>query len=120
MRYQEKVMGSSIGGFFITRYAFWRKMMLVVTAIINAGILSFWEGNPNVDDPVPVTPSSYDTFLLVFGGIHIFTTFCVVVTYFLLNPPQNPLSKETRKKVMAVVIVLLTSRHSCLATSESL
>lgn len=116
MRYKKTIMSNPIGSLLITHYKLWRRLMLIMTTAINASILTLWEGSFDLDDPVPVTPGYYGLLLNILGGIHIFATLGVVITYFLLNPPRNPFGKRARAKVSFEI--LFTVLNAVTAASQ--
>jgi hypothetical protein len=89
IKYQRELSSwSAIAHILIIRKGEWRLMLLVVTAVINIMMLTYWKADDgDVFTIEPSVPDWFNGVILVLGIVHLIASMLVCMSYSLVNPP---------------------------------
>eukprot|EP00051_Salpingoeca_urceolata_P021920 m.350531 g.350531 ORF g.350531 m.350531 type:complete len:2826 (+) comp19889_c0_seq3:203-8680(+) len=75
--------------YLLTHSAWWSRLLLLMTFVINVLILAVWDAPRDWTDYEPVVEHSwYDAVITILGIVHLVASGLVCLTYYVVTPPS--------------------------------
>ncbi|XP_062518427.1 inositol 1,4,5-trisphosphate receptor type 1-like isoform X2 [Corticium candelabrum] len=85
INFQQKVRKHWLASLFIAGRLVWHWSLLVLSLVLNIFLLATWTSPRDFDKHFPEVEDYFYPVLFSLGGIHLFLSFCMVVTFYLSN-----------------------------------
>ncbi|XP_065834186.1 inositol 1,4,5-trisphosphate receptor type 3-like isoform X2 [Oscarella lobularis] len=86
IQYQKKVRSHWLASLFVLGNSFWYWMVLLLTLALNVFVLSTWNAPENLFQHRPHVETSYFyPVLYSLGGLHLFFSLCMLITFYIAN-----------------------------------
>jgi inositol 1,4,5-triphosphate receptor type 1 len=83
--FQQKIRGHWLASLFVAGRRFWHQSLLLLTLVLNIFLLVSWTAPRDFDDHYPEVESYFYPVLFSLGGLHLFFSICMVLTFYLSN-----------------------------------
>eukprot|EP00054_Salpingoeca_dolichothecata_P021398 m.136903 g.136903 ORF g.136903 m.136903 type:complete len:2486 (+) comp23973_c0_seq1:94-7551(+) len=83
MKRQNRLLRNPYTGFLVRNSLQWRKIVMLLTVLLNILMLATFDANLDFDVMTPQRPSWFDPVLYFFGSLHVIFSFFLVLEYYL-------------------------------------